>query len=238
MLRHWVRIVTASVLALCSASALGTSVAETPPPANDPFRLYGNEIRFDVERDGNVVGQHVVTFTRTDHGVRADSRADVNVELLFLSAYRFRYQARELWRGGELQSIDASTNDDGSYSHVRAVRDAAGLRISSTQGTYETPVIPPTSHWNAALLKGGVLLNTMTGKLSQIQVFDQGLDTVATRNGSLHAHHYLYSGDLNGEIWYDGDGRWVKLRFRAHDGSIIDYICRRCQAPATITKAE
>jgi hypothetical protein len=226
------------VTAVLVCSASGVAVAETPPAANDPFRLYGGEIRFDVERDGNVVGQHVVTFTRTNHGVRADSRADINVELLFVSAYRFRYQAHELWSDGELQSIDTSTNDDGDYSHVQAVRDAAGLQISSSEGTYEAPLIPPTSHWNAALLKGGQLLNTMTGKLSQIQVFDQGLDTVSTRNGSLHAHHYLYSGDLNGEIWYDREGRWVKLRFRANDGSIIDYICRRCQAPATITEAE
>jgi len=30
----------------------------------------------------------------------------------------------------------------------------------------------------------------------------------------------------------------VKLRFRAKDGSMIDYICRQCQAPTTITEAE
>jgi len=235
MLRPWVRALTVSALALCMASA---AFAETPPPATDPFRLYGDEIDFDVERDGNVVGQHVVTFTRTAQGVRADSRADVNVQLLFVSAYRFRYQAHELWRNGELQSIEASTNDNGDYTHVQAVRAAAGLEISSSRGSYEAPMVPPTSHWNAALLKSGVLLNTMTGELSKVRVFDQGMAIVATRNGSLRAHHYLYSGDLNGEIWYDSDGRWVKLRFRANDGSIIDYVCRRCRAPAAITEAE
>jgi hypothetical protein len=228
-------VLTISALVLCSASA---AFAETPLRATDPFRLYGDEIDFDVERDGNVVGQHIVTFTRTDQGVQVDSRADVDVELLFLSAYRFRYQAHELWSGGELQSIEASTNDNGEYSHVHATRDGAELLIQSSAGTYEAPQVPLTSHWNAALLKGGILLNTMTGELSKIQVFDQGLDTVVTRSGSLRAHHYLYSGDLNGEIWYDSDGRWVKLRFRADDGSIIDYICRRCQAPATITERE
>jgi hypothetical protein len=61
---------------------------------------------------------------------------------------------------------------------------------------------------------------------------------VVTRSGALRARHYLYAGDLNGEIWFDDQGRWVKLRFRADDGSIIDYVCRRCQAPATITEAE
>jgi uncharacterized protein DUF6134 len=229
--------VAGGILALC-LTAFGTAGAETPPPAKDPFRIYGNEISFDIERDGAVIGQHIVTFTRTKQGVRADSRADVNVQLLFLSAYKYRYRASEVWQGGKLQSIESSTNENGEYTHVQAVRDAAGMEISLPEGKYEVPEITPISHWNAALLKGGTLLNTFTGEIDKVQVFDQGSDIVATRNGSLRAHHYLYSGDLNGEIWYDDEGRWVKLRFRAKDGSIIDYICRRCRAAPTITEAD
>lgn len=236
MLRRWVQVLVSVVL--CCAPLAGAAAAGAASPAVDPFRLYGDEIQFDVERDGKVVGRHIVTFSRTSEGIRAESRADVQVELLFLTAYRFRYQARELWSGGELKFVEASTNDNGDYTHVQAVRDAAGLEISSPRGTYEAPPILPTSHWNAALLKGGRFLNTMTGELIDIRVFDQGLDTVATRHGSLRARHYVYSGDLNGEIWFDDDGRWVKLRFRANDGSIIDYVCRQCQAPTALTEAE
>ena len=148
------------------------------------------------------------------------------------------WDAVELWSGGELQSIEAFTNDDGDLVHVQATRDSEGLQVQTNDGAYETPAVLPISHWNAALLEGGPLLNGMTGEVDEVQVFDQGLDTVSTRNGSLRARHYLYSGDLNGEIWYDEDGRWVKLRFRANDGSMIDYICRKCQAPTTITEAE
>jgi hypothetical protein len=235
MLRPWVRVLTMSALALCSASA---ALAESRPPATDPFRLYGDEIDFDVVRDGDVVGKYVITFTRTNGGVVADARADVDVNLLFVPVYTLRYHARELWSGGELQSVEASTNDDGDLVHVQATRDAQGLRVETNKGVYETPAVLPISHWNAALLKGGLMLNGMTGEVDKVEVFDQGLDTVSTRNGSLRARHYLYSGDLNGEIWYDEVGRWVKLRFRANDGSMIDYICRRCQAPATITEVE
>jgi hypothetical protein len=234
MLRHWVQVTSA--LALCSAA--GFAAADSPPPAIDPFQLYGNEIAFDVERDGDVVGQYVINFTRTDQGVLADARADVDVNLLFVPVYSLRYHARELWSNGELQSIEAFTNDDGDLIHVQATRDAGGLRVKTNDGAYETPALLPISHWNPALLAGGPLLNGMTGEVDEVQVFDQGLDTVSTRNGSLRARHYLYSGDLNGEIWYDEDGRWVKLRFRANDGSIIDYVCRQCRAPTTITEAE
>ncbi len=234
MLRHWVQVV--SVLALCSAA--GLAAADSPPPALDPFRLYGNEIVFDVERDGDVVGKYTIDFTRTDQGVLAEARVDVDVNLLFVPIYQLRYHARELWSEGELQSIEAFTNDDGDLVHVQATRDAEGLQVKTNDQTFETPAVLPISHWNPALLAGGPMLNGMTGEVDEVKVSKQGLDTVSTRNGSLRATHYLYSGDLNGEIWYDEDGRWVKLRFRAKDGSMIDYICRRCQAPATITEAE
>ena len=234
MLRHWVQVTSA--FALCSAA--GLAAADSPPPAVDPFRLYGNQITFDVERDGDVVGRYVIDFTRTDRGVLAEARVDVDVSLLFVPVYTLRYHARELWSGGELQSIEAFTNDDGDLVHLQATRDSDGLQVQTNNGAYETPAVLPINHWNAALLRGGPLLNGMTGEVDEVQVFDQGFDTVSTRNGSLRARHYLYSGDLNGEIWYDEDGRWVRLRFRANDGSMIDYICRKCQAPATITEAE
>jgi hypothetical protein len=225
-----------SACALCSAA--GLAAAEAPPPAVDPFRLYGDEIAFDVERDGDVVGRYIINFTRTDQGVLADARVDVDVSLLFVPVYTLRYHARELWSEGELQSVEAFTNDDGDLIHVQATRDSEGLRVTTNDEAFETQAVLPISHWNAALLEGGPLLNGMTGEVDEIQVFDQGLDTVSTRHGSLRARHYLYSGDLNGEIWYDEEGRWVKLRFRANDGSMIDYVCRQCRAPATITEAE
>ncbi|HKP25991.1 MAG TPA: DUF6134 family protein [Dongiaceae bacterium] len=234
MLRHWVQVTSA--LALCSVA--GLAAAESPPSAVDPFRLYGNEIVFDVERDGDVVGRYTIDFTRTDHGVLAEAKVDVDVNLLFVTVYELRYHARELWSGGELQSIEAFTNDDGDLVHVQATRDPEGLQVKANDESFETPAVLPISHWNAALLEGGPLLNGMTGEVDEIKVSDQGLDTVSTRHGSLRARHYLYSGDLSGEIWYDEDGRWVKLRFRAKDGSMIDYICRQCQAPTTITEAE
>ena len=234
MLRHWVQVV--SVFVLCFAA--GSAAADSPPSAIDPFQLYGNEIVFDVERDGDVVGRYTIDFTRTNQGVLAEAKVDVDVNLLFLPVYSLRYHARELWSDGELQSIEAFTNDDGDLVHVQATRDPEGLQVKANDESFETPAVLPISHWNAALLEGGPLLNGMTGEVDEVQVFEQGLDTVSTRNGSLRARHYLYSGDLNGEIWYDEDGRWVKLRFRAKDGSMIDYICRQCQAPATITEAE
>ena len=166
MLRYWVRVTSA--LALCSAA--GIAAADSPPRAVDPFRLYGNQITFDVERDGDVVGRYVIDFTRTDQGVLAEARVDVDVNLLFVPVYSLRYHARELWSGGELLSIEASTDDDGDLVHLQATRDAEGLQVQTNNGAYETPAVLPISHWNAALLEGGPLLNGMTGEVDEVRL--------------------------------------------------------------------
>jgi len=54
---------------------------------------------------------------------------------------------------------------------------------------------------------------------------------VETERGDVFATHYVYSGELDTEVWYDDEGRWVKMRFKGRDGSTIEYVCRRCQGP-------
>ena len=45
----------------------------------------------------------------------------------------------------------------------------------------------------------------------------------------MDATRYRYSGELEQtEVWYDDEGRWLRLRFPGGDGLPIDFICRRC----------
>ena len=90
-IRQWIMAVFA-VLAAAVAST-GPSRAETAalPAPTDALRLYGNEIRFDVLRDGEKVGYHLVQFHHTADGLRVESRAEIAVKLWFVSAYSFRY---------------------------------------------------------------------------------------------------------------------------------------------------
>jgi hypothetical protein len=37
------------------------------------------------------------------------------------------------------------------------------------------------------------------------------------------ARHYVLTGDLNLELWYDATDTWVGMRFNADDGSVISY---------------
>lgn len=235
------RIVTtlAAVAATAAYLGLGQVQAASLPDQVDPLRLYGPELRFDVLRDGEKVGHHVVAFRGTADGVQVESRSDIEVKLLFLSAYSFRYQSIEHWRDGKLTSLYAATNDDGEVSRVDVRREGAALKVRTATGEWQaTPQTWPTTHWNMAQTTAPALLNTLTGNLNQVMVKDAGLETINLGDGPREARRFVYSGDLAVESWYDAAGRWVKLRFPAEDGSTIEYICQSCGGPLDMPAAE
>jgi len=206
-------------------------LAATPP--NSIQDLYGDEIRFDVYRAGEKVGFHRVSFESDERGLSVDTVFEIEIDFLFFTAYRFAYQSRSLWIDGKLSEIEADVDDDGTPFRLNATADGNGFTVESSNGTVraETPLFP-TNHWNAAVLGQERVLNTLTGQVNNVAITPVDRVRVETERGDISATHFLYSGDLDTEVWYDDDGRWVKMRFKARDGSTIDYVCRLCQGPA------
>jgi hypothetical protein len=178
----------------------------SPEKIADPLTLYGNEIHFDVYREGDKVGFHSVGFETDGRNLFVRSSFRVEIDVLFFTAYRYLYQSEAKWVEGKLETLKASVDDDGSAFSLSAVRQGKRMNITSTDGGFsaDAPLIP-TNHWNRAR------------------------ERVATERGHVTATHYAYTGDLNTEVWYDDLGRWVKMRFLGPDGSAIEYVCRRCQ---------
>jgi Domain of unknown function (DUF6134) len=195
----------------------------------DPLRLYGDEIRFEVFRDGARVGTHTVTFRRSGADLIVETQFDVEVDVLFITAYRYVYRATDIWRDGCLVDMRASVDDNGDRHSVTATLDGNVLRVTGPSGEQDAPLGTfPTHHWNAGVLASDRVLNTITGRLDDVDIVDQGIDYVRV-NGSPHeARHYAYTGDLRTNIWYDQRDRWVKMRFTNRDGSTIDYVCDVC----------
>lgn len=198
--------------------------------ANRSAALYGSSVIFDVYRDGKRVGIHRTGFQTAADGLRVNSLFELKIEFLFLTAYQYRYQSDTLWRGDRLTELVANVDDNGDKSAVTATTEGGGLRVSGAGGSYfiESPIFP-TNHWHAGVLEQDRVLNTLTGKLNAVDIRPAGRETVPTENGKVPATRYVYSGDLNNEVWYDDAGRWVKMRFAGSDGSTIEYICKLCQ---------
>ena len=217
------------IVAVLSAGvgALSASAATI----EDVRALYGDGLEFGVYRNGSPVGEHTVRFEQVDDGLRVLTSTELAVSALFITVYRFEYESEALWRDGALASITAVTKDGGQVSEIKAESIDGVLTVEGPSGTDDGPVgIYPTNHWNAGVIGSTRVLDTFTGRIADVTLASKGVEQVSTAHGTLAATRYQYSGAIDNEVWYDANGRWVKMQFKGTDGSTIQLRCRSCRA--------
>lgn len=238
-LNHFSRIL--AIAAGCASAVLpATAIAEFRPEdrsagrGGDPVALYGGLLEFAVYRNGSPAGYHRMLFARAGESVVVTGRFELDVEILFFTAYRFDYVSVGRWRDGHLQALEATVDDNGAKSSVRASRRKGGFSVEGPHGILRAPApLYPTNHWNVDVLSETRVLNTLTGRINRVSIERAAREAVTTERGPVWATRYVYKGELDTEVWYDDAGRWVGMRFQAQDGSTIDYACRRCQGTVT-----
>jgi hypothetical protein len=180
----------------------GAALAAGAPPSG--------HLDFDVVRNGEDIGDHGYTFSGgpDDLEIRVHTEVNVRAPIIKVSLYSFTHDSTEAWRNGELAMLTAETDDDGEPHRV----------------TLGPSTIPPASLWSADRLTATRLINTIDGRTMTVAVADRGAETVKVDGGSVEAHHYRISGDLQRDVWYDDDGLLARLELTAEDGSLVTYV--------------
>lgn len=221
---------TRMVSGALAAAALSLSPIAAAETGYEWSPAGGDQLVFDVYRDGKEFGSHTVRFERS--GDRLEVETDIELEVKFgpLRVFHYVHEADEVWTGEQLQSIEARTKQDGDWVDVTVERESGGLR---TQGPEFTGVHPadllPSSHWNIVQMRGDEMLSTETGESLPITVENLGTEMVRVGDSEVEATHYRVTSDLVASFWYDAEGRWVKCAFEAR-GSDIEYVLRALPA--------
>jgi hypothetical protein len=216
------------VAALTPVLALVLALPALPARALTGVPATG-DLEFTVLRDGTAVGTHSIRFHRDGPGLEVDVATHVNVKLplVGLSVYHFEHTDHEVWRDGALVSLASRTDDDGTARHLDVSRDGGRLRVRSNDAEHASPAdLVPASLWDPELVHRQVLLNTLDGREMPISVEDRGIDPVPVHGHAVDARHFVVSGGLDRELWYDHDGVLVKVAFAAKDDSRIEYVLR------------
>jgi hypothetical protein len=175
--------------------------------------------QFAVYVDGKPAGQYHMTITKGADGVETMSaQANVRVRVL-IKTYEYSYQGTEQWKGGRLQQLQSSANDDGARYTVQAAAEGEGLRVTVNGQTRMTKAnVWPTTHWklppkeyhNSAV----PLLDADTGKDYSGHLQYLGTQQLNVGGQAQNCYHFRVTGGPSPmDLWYDGGHRLVQEAF-------------------------
>lgn len=182
---------------------MGTSHAATP-----------TQLRFDVLRKGDRIGEHLLDFTPTAEGQRVASHIELVIKVAFITVYRYRQDGEDEWRRDVLARTRIDTDDNGTTSHVAAELAADRLRVEGPKGSFELApgTMTDLSFWNLAITTQRQLVDSQTGEPIPVEVRPEASERVLVRGAEVAARRFAMSGSKSrsGTIWYDDTGRLVK----------------------------
>jgi hypothetical protein len=169
---------------------------------------------FQVLLDGRPIGEHRFTVVTDGAERRVTSEARFKVTMLGFTAYRYGHRAEERWSGDCLDSLAASTDDDGKASEVRLVRAGEVAEVTAGGGHASVAGCLMTyAYWNPAMLSQSRLLNPQTGKVDAVRMERVGTGRIAVRGSDVDAVHWRVSGgEAPVDVWFScASGQWVGL---------------------------
>ena len=205
----------------CAIAGAQPSAGAQPPASAQPA---AETLQYVIMRKGEQIGTHKFEFHRTGKETSVNIETNVEVKVLFVTAYRFQHVASERWVNGRLVALDAETDNNGKQHKVTAALKGSTLEVQADGKPMQVDKnIIPGSLWNPDLLRQSVMLDSQTGEVMPISVVDDGAEQVATENGPATAHRYTIKGKFAQDVWYDSRGRLLQSQFSGPDGSVISY---------------
>lgn len=203
------------------------------------------EYRFRVFYDGSRIGTHEYTVVEQGNAVRVQSFADFRVKALFVTLYRYRHRAEELWQGGCLTALASVTDDNGQRHRIRAATPEGRLLLTAAEAPPNAPDTrlleadcPATfAYWDIDRLRHPRLINTQTGASSAAVLTEEGAEQ---RDGRPAVRYRLDVEELPPiTLWYArGDGRWLGLATRRGDGELVYRLESMTRRPASAVQQD
>lgn len=186
------------LLALCMSVAASAVQAATT-------------LEYAILKEGEPIGKEVVVVNEDAKGFNVDVVTQTNVKVLFME-FNYEHQRREVWENGELVSMHAKTNDDGSHHEYSVSRDPNGLKVqyAGKEKQFDAKAMP-LSLWSKAALYRSTLFSVIDAEPFKTQ-------TVA-----LGENHFKIDGDITRELWFADDGYLQKAAF-TRKGFLIEFL--------------
>ena len=180
--------------------------------------------RFAIMRNGEQIGTHVFEVSRAGSETTVRSKLDLEVKVLFVTAYRLQSTGTEKWVDGRLVSLKSNTDRNGTRHAVTVSETSSGMQIQADGKAYQAKAdLIPSSLWNPEVLRRKEVLDPQEGEILPMSVTDHGVQQLTIKSRAVKAHHYTLKSKWTQDVWYDEQDRLVKASLIASDGSEVLY---------------
>lgn len=187
---------------------------------------------FSARLDDRPIGTHRFTLSSDANGIaRLESEAAFDVTLLGIPVYRYRHRASERWRGDCLESIDATTDDNGRSTAVRGRRGSPGEfdlepRDGRPRQKLAVDCLMSFAYWQPALANQRTLLDPGTGRPEPVVIEPLPPTSIEVEGTPRPVRGLRISGLPRPiDVWYEGT-RWVGLDTVVSGGRRLSYSLR------------
>jgi hypothetical protein len=202
------------------AQSARTLALATVAVAGAPAVVEADEVRtFAVSVDGKPGGTYTISTT-----VAADGRETTTVDAAVkvkatLYTYTYELNSAEVWKNGQLLSVEARSNDDGKKRTVSAVAGNRGLTITVNRDTRQgaADVITSTGVRLPAADKtrDTTMFDAEDGSETAVRVEPLGPCRVMLNGQPIDGVRFRLTGkDVAAEWWFDRTGRVIRQEMK------------------------
>ncbi len=200
------RFAQSTVAALIFVGALGivTTVRSETPMGVFTYTIH-------TDRFGKV-GNFTNVVRSEGASIIVESRTEIAVKFLFVTAFHFFATSRAVWKHGHIVRYESFTNDDGRISRVSAHAKGYQLVIDGTAGKVIVPAgVFPHNPWNIGILGARAIMSPKSGKLFPANISVGHTEDVEPAGESSDTVIYRIDTDRRTWVWYDRND--VPVRF-------------------------
>jgi hypothetical protein len=160
------------------------------------------------------IGMLTRDIARDEAMTTVETKIDVHVSLLGIALHDAHGTWREVWQGGRLQAVDATTHADGALEITRGSHEGNAFVIRAGSARIEAPAdVQPVNPWSLQFVRATTLMSLESGRLMPAAVRDIGMESRALAGATALLHHYLVEADGVHHLYFDGTGRLVQVEF-------------------------
>ena len=171
--------------------------------------------------DGKKIGQVQYTVRTNDQGVVEELKTRSSLSILGFQVYYFTQDLHEIWKSGELQSMQGNTDDHRTIYKSSLQRNPTEYDGMLNDKTLTLPHDAfPTSVWHYAITQKSLLFDLKDLRLMRVKVI-KSEDPVASGGRSIPASRFDFSGEWQASIWFDQNKQLLKMHYNVQGRQIV-----------------